>query len=696
RRVMELEVLDYVIDVDAVVGDTWLADRCAVAPLAGLTPAARIAAGTVLGQEAARRAQKLSPPNQPVAGRATSERWLPMASRYAGLPTIALPEFNLPNFGPWNVVVLGGGTGGAPAGIAAARQGARTLVCEAAPGLGGVGTQGMIGSYWHGNRVGFTAEIDRGTFAMGTGGPAADSGKWNVEWKAMWYLRQLRAARADVWFGVRGAGCTCDGNRVNAVIVTTPWGPGVVSCGAAVDATGAATIPAAAGAPCTSQGAQQVAVQGSGLSPRELGEAYRNSDWTFIDDTDPTDVTRAYAAARKKFTGEFDVAQILDTRERRQIIAELDLDPLDFLAARTFPDTVVTAPSNFDSHGFTIHPVFMVEPPDKSSLWAHVPLRSLLPRGLEGVLVTGLGMGCHRDALPVVRMQPDVQNAGYAAGICAAWAAQRHGGRIRELDVRAVQRELVRIGSLDAAVLQHGDSFPITDALIATAAAGELNDHRSLAIVFSDPARSMPLLRQRRDLRAAQILGLLGEAAGASALIAAVDANDWDEGWNYTGMGQFGRSLSPMDVLIIALGRTGDSTAVAAVQRKIERLTGEHAFSHVRAVSIAASCLGARALAPVLSQFLSLSGVSGHHRGTIAAATVPTDNSLTTTSDRNHALRELIAARGLWHCGDHDGVAERILRAYVNDQRGHFARHAQAILATTAAPQERAWRLAMA
>ena len=42
--------------------------------------------------------------------------------------------------GRYDVVVIGGGTGGAPAGIGAARQGAKTLVVEYLHGLGGVGT----------------------------------------------------------------------------------------------------------------------------------------------------------------------------------------------------------------------------------------------------------------------------------------------------------------------------------------------------------------------------------------------------------------------------------------------------------------------------------------------------------------------------------------------------------------------------
>jgi pyruvate/2-oxoglutarate dehydrogenase complex dihydrolipoamide dehydrogenase (E3) component len=68
--------------------------------------------------------------------------------------------------GEYDVVVVGGGTGGAPAAIAAGRQGVRTLIIEHLYSLGGVGTAGLISSYYFGNRVGFTKEIDLGIAKM--------------------------------------------------------------------------------------------------------------------------------------------------------------------------------------------------------------------------------------------------------------------------------------------------------------------------------------------------------------------------------------------------------------------------------------------------------------------------------------------------------------------------------------------------
>ena len=104
-----------------------------------------------------------------------------------------------------DVVIVGGGTGGAPAGISAARQGAKTLVLEYLHGLGGVGTTGFISKYYYGNITGFTKEIDDGIGGFGGNWKHKDGG-WNIVLKKEWYRRKLRQAGAEVWFGVLGCG----------------------------------------------------------------------------------------------------------------------------------------------------------------------------------------------------------------------------------------------------------------------------------------------------------------------------------------------------------------------------------------------------------------------------------------------------------------------------------------------------------
>ena len=47
---------------------------------------------------------------------------------------------------------------------------------------------------------------------------------------------------------------------------------------------------------------------------------------------------------------------------------------------------------------------------------------------------------------------------------------------------------------------------------------------------------------------------------------------------------------------------------------------------------------------------------------------------------RRDSIRELALARALFRCGDYGDMGRAVLTAYTNDLRGHFARHAKAVL----------------
>ncbi len=589
--------------------------------------------------------------------------------------------------GEFDVVIAGGGTAGAPAGIAAGRAGAEAVILEFQPGLGGIGTEGRISSYYHGNRCGFTTEMDEAIYRMGPNPEfPVDRGRWNTEWKRQWYLREADKAGTRVWFGSLNVAAAVEGNAVCGILTATPYGFGLVKSKANVDATGGTDIAAAAGAETVTVSKAHVAVQGTGLSPFIPGNHYTNTDHTFVDETDVLDITRAFLVARKKLRDCFDLAQIVNSRERRQIVGDTTLEALGFLAGRTYPDTIVTSRSNFDSHGFTIHPVFMAKPPDKESLQAHVPIRCLLPKGLEGVLATGLGISCHRDALPVVRMQPDVQNQGYSAGRAAAMAALANQG-IRDIDIKELQAHLVEIGILETDVPDHEDSFPVPSEKIADAVENGIDTYLGLAIIFAHPEQSVPLLQDAygkaagdAKVQLARILGLLGDDTGIDLLVEELTKRDWDEGWNYRGMGQFGFSLSEVDTLLIAAARSGNPQALPVMLDKLGSLDPDREFSHFRALTIAFEAQPSGDAAPGFARLLSTEQVKGKAKQSIAEALADVPEEWNDTSRRNSELKELLIARGLYACGDHDGKAREVLEAYKKDLHGHYARHARAIL----------------
>ncbi|NQT87953.1 FAD-dependent oxidoreductase [bacterium] len=649
-------------------------------------PLALMELGSRIGSAAAAEAEKLpAPEGVKVPGGAVQavvkgdvKEFLEGVRAGQDLPTVPQEEGPLPVLGRYDVVVIGGGTGGAPAGIGAARSGARTLVVEYLHGLGGVGTLGAISKYYWGNRVGFSKSI-------------APEGGWQIEQKMEVWRAELRKAGAHIWFGTLGCGAFVEDGKVRGAIVATPFGRGVVLANVVIDSTGNADIAAAAGARTIYTDAADVALQGTGLPPRTLGASYTNTDYTLVDETDMLDVWRLFVSAKVKAGNAFDLGQLIDTRERRRIVGDFTITLLDQLNGRTHPDTIVETWSNFDTHGYTTADIFYLRQPDKVGTKTSIPYRAMLPAGLDGILVTGLGISAHRDAVPLTRMQPDIQNGGYAAGVLASRAAKL-GGATRKVDLGAVQKHLVDIGSLGENVLSDKDSLPLSKERVAEAVASSAEKFKGIAVVLAHPKEALPLLRKayanaspQHRLPYAQILAIMGDPAGLPTLLEAVEGFDEiDKGWRYKGMGQFGRNMSDLDAYMVAAGRTGDRRATQPIIKKVGMLQPTHAFSHFRAVALALEQLKDPAAAEPLAKLIQTEGIRGKALLAVgqAVAIEAKGSSWTATTPRAESLRELMLARALLRCGDKDGLGRKVLEEYAQDLRGHLARHAKAILAT--------------
>ncbi len=608
---------------------------------------------------------------------------------------VSLAGSSIPVLGEYEVVVVGGGTAGANAGISAARHGAKTLVLEYLHGLGGTETMGLIGVYWDGFREGFTKEVDQGVRGMAPEDhprQISREGAFNFDWKVEWYRKQIHEGGGDIWFGVLGAGALVDENNIKGVVIATPQGLGVVLADVVIDSTGSGDIAIAAGAGHEYTDEDIFAVQGAGLPPVNPGDYYNNTDWTFIDDSDVYDITRLFVSGKSVYRNDnvYDVGKLPQTRERRRIIGDHTVSVLDVLNHRRYPDTISYHMSSFDTHGYTIDPFFTISPPmERHTIYdADVPIRSLVPKGLDNIIVTGLGASAHRDAMPVIRMQPCLQNQGYSVGYLSALAIKDKCS-IREMDIKEVQPHLVDKGILPERVLTDVDNFPFSDEELKQAVYQLPQDSEGLQVLLTNPSRSEELLLEAygrtEDEGAkviyAQVLCMMGNSMGIKDVIEIVRSySDWDEGWNYTGMGQFGACMSKLDSLIIALGKTKQEKALTVILEKASNLTAQHKFSHYRAVALACEDIGSPSAVQVLSELLDMEGIAGHHVTSLNHARSAVVHDRVDVSLRNNVLREIHLARALYRCGDDKGKGEQILKNYSQDLHGHYFRHASGIL----------------
>ena len=193
--------------------------------------------------------------------------------------------------------------------------------------------------------------------------------------------------------------------------------------------------------------------------PREL--SVNCTRVTGVNGTDVFDLSRAEGEARrqmrqimrflKRYVPGFADAYIVQSgthigvRETRRIVGEYTLDVEDVLQARKFSDAIARCSYPVDIHnpagsGTTLRRLPQGE-------WYEVPLRCLVPKDVDGLLVAGRSISGTHEAHSSYRVTPTAMATGQAAGVCAALAS-RNRCPPRQVLASAVQIELRRQGAI--------------------------------------------------------------------------------------------------------------------------------------------------------------------------------------------------------------------------------------------------------
>jgi len=617
--------------------------------------------------------------------------------------SIPVPPIELPVCCDVDVLVVGGGSSGAVAAVESAREGMHTCLVDMNPGLGGTGTYGGVDSYWLGHRGGFVARVAErlNHTHERLGQPRPDDlpwPVWNIEAKNQTWIELAQEQNVEILLNAYAIGTVVQGNTVRGVAVATRAGPSALLGRVIVDATGDGDVAVFAGARYTYGGERDRATMWYSLAQFRAPGRTQNNFSSMVDISNIEDYTRAILIGRRlcwQGSDCYDHGIYIAPRESRHVHGDVTLTLTDHLLRRSWPDTIYIAFSNTDVKGQVSSDWMRVGliPPQ---LEIEVPYRTLLPEGLENILVVGKAISATRDSAAAIRMQPDMENLGGVAAMAAAMAV-REGRTPRTIDVRVLQGRLVRLGVLHESILErelviwHPDDAELAESVASIQAPLRAYSDMELHDVYLDRIplvdvccagpRALPILERaleraqdNRRIVLAQALALMGSSAGVPSLAAAIEQQLAGERLpelsgsvrHFVNYVPDQAAMPDVAYLLYGLGMARDRRALPVWQHVVDLLEGTDEedlcsptrgrFHYVDAICCGAEQLGDPAAIPLLQQLHSYSSLRGKQCHSAFRYGLLHERV---------AFLEVVVGRALARCGSPEGLS--ILISYLND-----------------------------
>jgi ribulose 1,5-bisphosphate synthetase/thiazole synthase len=433
-----------------------------------------------------------------------------------------------------DVVVVGGGVTGVAAGIAAARAGAKTILLESRPYVGGNATTGLclhnfVSRYGRQVVFGLAQEIVDELIQMGgavghipyAGFTSAvtpvDGNYFRIKATEM-----LARAGVQVLYGATVVDVVREGGLVTALTFAAKGGLHTMRAKSIVESSGDGDVAAMAGVPfrkgdgpnermqpvsmilhfhnvdtrriaaeigevapamaCRPEGGEPIPVYFNGsfskwndivveqsIFPNKDRNVFFNTVWADqvnvntsavldVDGTDPVELSRAIVELTAQCTkiGDFMRAHVPGfengylvpaalpgVRESRNIRGLYEIQDADVLEGRKFDDTI----------GQICFPVDIHVPESSQAVFIQIggdgtfdiPFRSMLPVGLDNVVVAGRCVSATHVAHGATRNMAPCLVMGEAAGVAAALSSTRNT-TLPGLDVGDLQRRLLANG----------------------------------------------------------------------------------------------------------------------------------------------------------------------------------------------------------------------------------------------------------
>ena len=409
----------------------------------------------------------------------------------------------------YDLIVAGGGFAGVAAALSAAQEGCKVLLLEKGNSLGGAATNCLVNpfmQYWttiDGKRVDLSAGVFKEIHDRLKASNAL-RGESFLEEELKFILNDMmREAGVDVLFHAYISSVEKSDNCIHCIRAATISGIIELDSTYYIDATGDAQVAYLADCPtvlgresdhlcqpmtlCFRLGNvdvesflasrdklkvayQQALENGELINPRENVLMFKNPisnvlhfNTTRVVKLDPTsvfDVSKAEMIARdqvreiyefmKKHADGLENSYLMMTaseigvRESRMIVGDYVLTEKDCRDFRIFDDAIAACNYDIDIHNpegtGTSHYYF---PPGK---YYTIPYRSLIPLGVNNMLVAGRCISSDHGAQASYRIMPVVCCIGEAAGVAIA-LAKKYDCEVRKIPVNELQNTLKQRGA---------------------------------------------------------------------------------------------------------------------------------------------------------------------------------------------------------------------------------------------------------
>lgn len=377
--------------------------------------------------------------------------------------TITEPSRVLPISSSCDVLVCGGGIAGVAAALAAARNGARTLLIEREYMLGGLATLGLITIYLplcdgegHQASYGIAEELLRLSIEEGIAESALPSAwldpdgdiderrrtryqvQYNAAMCAVAMERLLMDAGVEILYGTLAAQTVVEDGHITAVIVENKSGRSAITVGTVIDATGDADVCRLAGADCAVYGGKNAlagwyyTASAHGVRLHEVGASTATERY---DTLEATDISRFVQLSHRRSLEHY---RRIAAEESTAVPTLLPTVPQVRMTRR-----LVGATTLDDTHSHTPLPTSIGMCGDwrRRGPLFELPFECLYGDKTHNLLVAGRNISVTDAMWDITRVIPVCAVTGQAAGTAAAMSHD-----LPSLDVATLQARLQKAG----------------------------------------------------------------------------------------------------------------------------------------------------------------------------------------------------------------------------------------------------------